>query len=79
MDSDDVSNSLRNWKVFKLISKKYKSAVVNPSIGLFNIATLIGNFHGADILVTLETLVGELSIKDCCVKVHFLSTVLASC
>ena len=75
MNPDNVSNSLGNWKVFELVCKKNKGAVANPSVCLIDNAAWISDFHGANTLVTFETLVRELGIQYGGIKVHFVCAI----
>lgn len=75
VNSDDITNTLRDWKVFEPVRKHNKGAEINVTIFLLiDVAAGVGNLEGTNVLVRLKTLVRELGVKNSCVKVDLIAT-----
>lgn len=71
MDPNDVSYSLWNWQIFKLICEEDQSTEIYGAIHSVDRAALISYLQGKDVLLRLKALVRELGIKNNSVEMQF--------
>ena len=71
MNSNDVSDSLWDWQIFKLIGEEDQSTEIDGAIHSVDGAALIGYLEGKHVLLRLKALMRELSIQNDSVEMQF--------